>query len=405
MKRHFLSKNKLKLFSILVTLYVLLFSLMGCLDDSKKSSSKPQVINHNFEGKVIIIGAGAAGLAAANVLHKNSVDFTILEATDHYGGRIQKNDTFADFPIDLGAEWIHADKSILNELAGLESNSPPFEVIPFTPYDIYYLSDDTYSKAPESEIREFYARNLEYKFKRTTWFDYIEQYFAQNVSSKIVYNKPVVSINYSKDTIIVTTQDGTTYSADKVISTVSIGVLKKQAISFIPELSIQKKHAINSVVFHPGFKLFLKFNQDFYPDMIEVDTSSGEKTFYDVAYGKESSSHIFGLLSTGESALEYYRLGSEQNIVNTVIAELDTLFAGKASQHYTGEYLLQDWGQHEYTAGTWTADFDIARRETLNSSLNNKVYFAGETHDNNDEISTVQGAILSGFDIAREVIK
>ena len=60
----------------------------------------------NFDGKVIIVGAGAAGLAAAKKLEEAGIRYQILEATDHYGGRIQKNEDFADFPIDLGAEWI-----------------------------------------------------------------------------------------------------------------------------------------------------------------------------------------------------------------------------------------------------------------------------------------------------------
>ena len=63
---------------------------------------------------VIIIGAGASGLAAAKKLEEDSVTYQILEATNKLGGRIQKNDTFADFPIDIGAEWIHENKSILN---------------------------------------------------------------------------------------------------------------------------------------------------------------------------------------------------------------------------------------------------------------------------------------------------
>jgi len=35
---------------------------------------------YNYKGKVIIIGAGASGLAAAKVLEKNNIDYKILEA-------------------------------------------------------------------------------------------------------------------------------------------------------------------------------------------------------------------------------------------------------------------------------------------------------------------------------------
>ena len=43
-----------------------------------------------IEGQIIIVGAGASGLAAAKKLEKNGIEYLILEASDHYGWRIQK---------------------------------------------------------------------------------------------------------------------------------------------------------------------------------------------------------------------------------------------------------------------------------------------------------------------------
>ena len=58
---------------------------------------------------VVIIGAGAAGLAAAIELHSSQLTFTILEARDRIGGRAYTDrDTFEPTPIDLGASWIHS---------------------------------------------------------------------------------------------------------------------------------------------------------------------------------------------------------------------------------------------------------------------------------------------------------
>ncbi len=39
--------------------------------------------------KVVIVGAGMAGLAAANTLVLNSMSFVIVEAQDYVGGRIK----------------------------------------------------------------------------------------------------------------------------------------------------------------------------------------------------------------------------------------------------------------------------------------------------------------------------
>jgi monoamine oxidase len=59
---------------------------------------------------VIIIGAGAAGLAAAEVLSQNRVAMLILEARERIGGRIHTvKDPAFDMPVDLGAEFIHGN--------------------------------------------------------------------------------------------------------------------------------------------------------------------------------------------------------------------------------------------------------------------------------------------------------
>jgi monoamine oxidase len=57
---------------------------------------------------VIIIGAGAAGLAAARELGRSGLSVSILEARDRIGGRIfTVRDPALDVPIELGAEFIH----------------------------------------------------------------------------------------------------------------------------------------------------------------------------------------------------------------------------------------------------------------------------------------------------------
>src|SRR5574341_455165 len=56
--------------------------------------------------EVIVIGAGIAGLEAANELHSEGVDVVVLEAQDRIGGRIW-TDNSSGTALDLGASWIH----------------------------------------------------------------------------------------------------------------------------------------------------------------------------------------------------------------------------------------------------------------------------------------------------------
>ncbi|MBK5279162.1 MAG: FAD-dependent oxidoreductase [Bacteroidia bacterium] len=90
----------------------------------KKDDPGPEV---PFDGNVVIIGAGAAGLFAADILHTKGIKVSVLEASNQLGGRIQsfrnsneisdsllfdmKNRTIADFPVELGAEIVFGPDS------------------------------------------------------------------------------------------------------------------------------------------------------------------------------------------------------------------------------------------------------------------------------------------------------
>ncbi|HXG61605.1 MAG TPA: FAD-dependent oxidoreductase, partial [Planctomycetota bacterium] len=57
---------------------------------------------------VLVIGAGAAGLAAARDLSRRGLDVLLLEARDRIGGRIDtRHDPESPLPVDLGAEFVH----------------------------------------------------------------------------------------------------------------------------------------------------------------------------------------------------------------------------------------------------------------------------------------------------------
>ena len=57
--------------------------------------------------KVLVIGAGIAGLSAAYHLKQAGIEATVLEARDRIGGRVWTNRDFADIPVEFGAELIH----------------------------------------------------------------------------------------------------------------------------------------------------------------------------------------------------------------------------------------------------------------------------------------------------------
>ncbi|MFG1387638.1 flavin monoamine oxidase family protein [Xanthobacter versatilis] len=56
---------------------------------------------------VVVIGAGAAGLAAGTRLREASIPFRILEAASSPGGRAATDTTTLGVPFDLGCHWLH----------------------------------------------------------------------------------------------------------------------------------------------------------------------------------------------------------------------------------------------------------------------------------------------------------
>ena len=60
--------------------------------------------------RIVVIGAGVAGLAAARELHRRGHSVMVLEARNRIGGRIlTRHARVSTAPIELGAEFIHGD--------------------------------------------------------------------------------------------------------------------------------------------------------------------------------------------------------------------------------------------------------------------------------------------------------
>ena len=395
--------NKIKILNKFYILVIIVFSFTSCLKWAARAENKlPDETalhkTYDYSGKVIIVGAGASGLAAAKVLEKNNIDYTILEATNRYGGRLKKDTTLADFPIDIGAEWIHSAPVTLNKLKGKHGDEIDEELIPYNLDCTAVWNGTEYKINPGWQDNFMYNFMPESKFKNSTWYDFVNENIAKTVLHNIQYNSPVVSIDYSDNQVSVKTLNGTTFDADRVLVTVPIGILKSDKISFNPEINQERKDAIEEITFYPGIKVVMKFSEKFYPDAIICEVDNGEKGFYDIAFGKETQNNILGFLCTGDETQKYYDLNSNDEIISSLIDELDLMLDGKASSSYSGEYILENWGQYEFTLGTWTQAFQEKKSnlKILNQPLDNKVYFAGEINDPYKQMG-VPGAILSGY--------
>ncbi|HEY5823061.1 MAG TPA: NAD(P)-binding protein, partial [Cyclobacteriaceae bacterium] len=108
-----------------------------------------------FNGTVAIIGAGVAGMFAADILRAKGINVFILEAGKQIGGRIRslRNQTdfqdlygqdtpmeFAsDFPIELGAEAYYGSDSIWGE--SVQNHNIPTLELSSTGVDRYVIDN------------------------------------------------------------------------------------------------------------------------------------------------------------------------------------------------------------------------------------------------------------------------
>ncbi len=69
----------------------------------------PPDVTREWATDVVVIGAGAAGIAAARSLVAAGREVAVLEARDRVGGRVWTARDLAPFPVELGAEYVHGE--------------------------------------------------------------------------------------------------------------------------------------------------------------------------------------------------------------------------------------------------------------------------------------------------------
>ncbi|MEM9955174.1 MAG: FAD-dependent oxidoreductase [Chloroflexota bacterium] len=370
------------------------------------STSLPSLLTANaqepsFDGSVLIIGAGAAGMSAGYLLQQQGIEFQILEASSNYGGRMKRTTDFADFPIPLGAEWLHRNPSVLDDIV----NDATVDIR--TQLQAY-SSDDI---AGYFEDGELYTYSLEdwndLKFIDSTWFDFFEEYIVPSIEEKMQFNTQILSIDYGNDGVVVTDQDDNTYEADKIIMCVPLKILQDGDISFNPSLPRNKARAIENANIWGGIKVFIEFTEAFYPVALEFPdsyTNDGQRLYYDAAYGQDTDAHILGLFSVGEQAETYQALEPEIALRDYILAELDDIFDGRASASYV-KHIVQNWNDEPFIRAAYLADVTSWRTPpVLSRSIDQKLFFAGTAFTNGEDWGSVHNATQSARRAVEELL-
>lgn len=370
---------------------------VGC--DTSNTSIK--ILNGSkFDGKVLIIGAGAAGITAGYLLSQQGIDFQIIEVSPSYGGRMKRDTSFADFPISLGAEWLHTDESELAKIVNDESVQIKIKTQSYNRKDQLGFYEN--GKLSLENLGRFNDR----KFVNSSWLDFFEEYIVPKIVKNILFDTEIISVDYQAQKVVLRDRNGMEYVADKVIFTAPLQVLKDTRITFTPPLSYKKQNAINSAKVWGGIKVFIEFSNKFYPTFLELtdsETKEGQRVYYDASYAQNTNKNILGLFAVGTQAKPYLERTGE-DLKQYILDELDLIYDGVPSSSYI-KHIEQNWEQEPFINSAYLSDFSATKiSSVLAKSIQNKIFFAGEAYTREDDWGSVHNAARSARDVVNDLL-
>lgn len=420
----------------------------------------------NPNPQVIIIGAGASGIAAADFLRENGVDYVVLEARDRIGGRIF-TDSSLGFTCDFGASWIHGEKGspmkkladkykiplikfdydsiaciedgkkvnadkIMDKFEKFEStiekytnktsvNTPLSEMLEKIADDNNYSDHDRkllelYSLV---EIESEYGNKLDV-LSGSTFSDsegndgddwlipggYIQILEKVAAGMPIKLNTPVKVIDQESKPgkVVVTTTDGQVYESDYLICTLPLGVLKAGVVEFKPPLPKPKEKSIKKLGFGSLDKAVLVFEESFWPDVNCL-----------LVWQSQDMNKAFYAINlqkiVGKPALMVFlplskreKLANEDAAVEFVMEILRSAFPEEDINLL--KYKVTDWRNETFTRGAYSSLAVGCELQDIKNAMtpDDRIFFAGE-HTYSANTSTVCGAFSSGEASAKAILK
>ena len=414
--------------------------------------------------RVVIIGAGFAGLSAAKYLQDSGFEVIVLESRKEFGGRIR---TFTDwgFPMDLGASWIHGP--IGNPLTAIAKklNIPLIE----TPYDdvhfwqngeranffqkiiakykyesiINNVGKEALSSSPSVSIQNIYSKFIQYETSssRKNFIDWyasneIENEMAADMDQmsakayfeneiilngidslpatgykpiiaslakdlNIIYNSPVKRISYNKEVSIETINEK--YKADFCIIAVPLGVLKSGNIIFEPALK-EKQVAINSLEMGTLNKVYTQWDEPWWErDALFIGIHEKKRMFpVTLSYGVHDKNTLLTFFQ-GKRGKELESQDNE-DILKLMIKNMEKAFGKKLP--LPKRFLVTKWNKDVNTMGSFSYFPTKSNGKEMDvlASIEKNIAFAGE-HTVSNEYGYAHGAYNSGIAAAQQIIK
>jgi len=404
------------------------------------------------EVDVAIVGAGAAGLAAAKELRKAGRSFVVLEARARIGGRAYTDDTLG-IPFDAGAQYIHwAERNPWKKIA--DELKVPLEEdasggIPVVFANGVRMPDDERARRRSAFSRIWQALEAGVSADRSfadavkgaspeivgaaggiTQFalgedpervsiaDYDQLWAGDDylvpggygalvtrwgADVPVRLSTPVSAIRWSGRGVVLETAAGSLVAGAAIV-TVPLGVLKAGGIRFAPELPAPLQDALDGLGMGAYTKLALKIDRARVEpleatDYIElVDGSAVSFEFW--PFGRDLCLVMLG----GDHARKLCEAG-EGAAVDFATARLAGMVGGHIRQAIAGGRLAA-WWTDPFARGSYSVARPgrVAARQALRQPVGGKVFLAGEASAGGGAM-TVGGATLEGQRVARAVLE
>jgi len=405
--------------------------------------------NSDFE--TVVIGGGAAGLAAARRLHQAEVKCLVVEARPRLGGRGWSVTDSSGSTLDLGCGWLHsADRNPWVKIAEeqgrtIDKTPPPWRRRSLTlgfpengqveflaaQQQFFARVSERAQKEPDVPVAALLPLNGRWNNLITAVGTYIsgteldrisvrdfdnfddtdvnwrviEGYgatiAAAGVNLPVALDCPVRRIDHSGKRIKIETAKGS-ISADQAIVTLPSTVLAEANKFFLPHLP-EKIEAAKGLPLGLADKLFLSLDraEEFEKDrrVFGATDRIATATYHFRPFGRPQIEVYFGgrLASDLES-------GGERAFFDFALSELTGLF-GNAFAGRVKPIQIHPWGSDPFARGSYSyavpgmADC----RGNLASPVDGRLFFAGEACSRSD-FSTAHGAFITGITAADQVI-
>lgn len=267
----------------------------------------------------LVVGAGVAGLAAAQRLASEGSRVALLEARNRKGGRLWTDREFAGIPVELGAEFLHGDQVVTWEFVrelGLETvhwkkqddslvrtedgewltmaqaraADPGLEItrswqLPQVLAGRYedlhsYLGRIGFDRKQLRYVERWFANaqgessrflsaaatlrglrrgdeNGSGDYRLAEGYDTVVDHLAKGLDVHL--NTQVETVEWGTDGVLLGTAAGEYYEGRTLLLTVPVGVLQAGSIGFLPELPDDKLLALAGMRMGPVIKLVYRF--------------------------------------------------------------------------------------------------------------------------------------------------